>query len=144
MNATDRCTGDWPLSMRSPVAVRNNDLTYHSIGPISNFSAAMQGCCGSAADIFDGGLAPYGCYWYCLFEDGSQDDFAKITECINQRALAVRRRLQEQNITGSGHMMEQRGPNASSAANEGKSVNLGIWRVLVVGLAVVGGVVGVV
>lgn len=79
-----------------------------------------------------------------MSEAGSQEEYATARECLNQRAWAIRRRLQEQNITGNGHLLQGRGPDAASAAGEVQVVKLGVWRMLVVGLAVVGGVVGMV
>lgn len=41
----------------------------------------MQSCCGSSVDIYNGGRAPLGCYYYCVFEE-NQDKWEEMPDCI--------------------------------------------------------------
>ena len=102
----------------------------------------MSGCCGSPVDIFNGGRAPLGCYYYCIFE-GSQDGWEEMRDCIAERADRVRDRLAQQNITGNGFIPGGRSPDqVSSIGVSHKVTRLGVWRYLVLGLAFTGMLVG--
>ncbi|KAF1924046.1 uncharacterized protein M421DRAFT_95726 [Didymella exigua CBS 183.55] len=140
MSTIDLCTGNFALVDAVPVAFQNNrGGSYHSIGPISNFTAAMQGCCGSPVDIFDGRVAPFGCYHYCVFE-GSQDEWKQTRECIDDRAKLSRDRLAQQNITGNGYISGGRSPDQVSSAGTSlpRSAKARVWFCLFLGLTTIG------
>ncbi|KAJ4983621.1 hypothetical protein SVAN01_10884 [Stagonosporopsis vannaccii] len=147
-NATDMCTGDWPMfsPLPAPLALRDKSLPYHSVGPISNFSAAMAGCCRGQVDFYDAGQAPLGCYYYCMFDvNSSQDEWAQIRDCIVQRGFEATDRLRkERNITGSWFSADGRSPAQVSAASGSllQAPKLSIWGSLMLGLAFAGGVAG--
>lgn len=129
----------------APLALRENSLLYHSVGPISNFSAAMAGCCRGLVDIYDSRPAPLGCYYYCMFDpDGSQDEWAQIRDCIVQRGHEATKRLREQNITGSQFMADGRSPAQVSAAGVSlrQASTISVWGFVVLGLAFAAGVAG--
>jgi hypothetical protein len=81
---TDCCSGNYPLSQPEYSALQNNSIVYHPIGPISNFAAAMIGCCGNDLNIYDGGIAPSGFYYYCLLI-GNHNEWPWMRNCISER-----------------------------------------------------------
>lgn len=147
-NTTDPCIGEWPqfTPSRAPLALRDNDLLYHSFGPFSDFGAPMSGCCRANVEIYDPGPAPLGCYYYCMFEpDGTQEQYAEIRDCIVGRAYEYRNELEEeQNVTGWSFLADGRSPGQISAAapNLPQTSKFCIWRLILLGLAFAGGIVG--
>lgn len=140
-NVTDRCAGAGNSISGPPVEPAG--IPNVAIGPISNFSAAIEACCpgNGTTDTYPGGSPTLvGCYWYCAF-NGTLSDFEYVQGCVTGAAQERRR-----SGSASGYMVLGRHPDLGKSSAAGFTVyeapKMGAWKCAVLGLAFVGAVVG--
>ena len=117
---------------------------YHAIGPISNFTAVLNGCCGGDdVEIFNGGPVPSDCYYHRLFH-GTEAEWQIAQTDINQRAGAIDVRLRKQNVTATTRIMNGRSPDTAASAGTSlhRTLKTCVWRSVVLQMSFAGVVVG--